>query len=181
MSYLSTKWSKLIVVGGGVLSLLLVLVWSHFVSRYFEYSAEIIRLQPIMSRLVGMRDSEQFFKEADQQVRASLAELSLSVQGDADAAAAELQRKVRSLAAEHEMSVSGSQILPPQEGEGYQQIGINMTIKGPMYSVPAMLGDLNVMQPRVVVSSAQLSPSRSRRGAAQNVSLRISVLVLRTK
>lgn len=181
MSFFSKRSGKLCLGLLSISMLVTLLVWGHFIGRYLEHSAEIIRVQPLLSRFVGMQQSEGRFKEADQQVRASLSQLSMEVQGGADAAAAELQRKVRSLAAGHDMSVSGSQILPPVEAQGYQQVGISMTIKGPMQSVPAMLNGLSEMQPRVIVSSTQLSPTRSRRAKTQNVSLRISVLALRTK
>ncbi len=181
MNFISRRSGRLFIALMVLASLIVLSAWGHFVSRYFEHSAEIIRLQPLMARFVGMRDSEERFKNADQKVRSSLAQLSMDVRGGADAAAAELQRKVRSLATEHEMSVSGSQILPSVEGEGYQQVGINMTIKGPMASIPAMLSGLVEMQPRVVVTSAQISPSRSRRSKTQSVSVRISVLALRAK
>ncbi|WP_299773789.1 type II secretion system protein GspM [uncultured Pseudoteredinibacter sp.] len=181
MSIVQRRFGRFLIVIAAVALLVIALVWGHFVSRYFEYSAEIIRLQPLMARFVGMKNSEQRFIEADRQVRASLEQLSLSASGGADAAAAELQRKVRALASEHGMSVAGSQILPVVEGEGYQQLAINMTIKGEMPSLPSLLQGLHDLEPRVIISSAQISPARSRRNGPQSVSLRVSVLALRTR
>lgn len=181
MKFLKRKGSRLVFAVLFILLLSIVAIWTHFTARYVEYSAEIIRLQPLMARLVGMQQSEALFVEANALIRADLAQMSFSSPGGADAAAAELQRRVRGIAAEHSLSVSGSQVLPATEGQGYQQLAISMTIKGSMSSVPGFLGELGEIQPQVILSNVQISPARSRRGGPQNVSLRISVLALRTK
>jgi len=180
MKVLKSRSGKLLFALLTMLILVSLAVWSHFIARYFDYSAEIKRLQPLMSRMVGMKESELRFREADQQVRASLAQLSITAVGT-DAAIADLQSKVRSVVADSDMSVSGSQILPTVEGAGYQQLSVNVTIKGAMSALPALLHNLNDMQPRTIISSIQLSPARSRRDGPQNVTIRINVLALRTK
>lgn len=181
MSFIERRSNKLLVGMGISIILLVMAVWAHFIASYFSYSEEIRRLQPLMARLVGMEESRASFEAAGEQVRESLSQLSLSSEGGADAAAAELQRKVRAIAAEHGMSVSGSQVMTSTEGEGYQQLAINMTIKGKMTSLPGMLVSLNELEPRIVISSAQVSPARSRKGGGQNINVRISVLALRAR
>lgn len=164
----------------GTLLLILLWIWVHFVGNYFEYSKDIVRLQPVMSRLVGIEVSEEKLEYSNRVLAVNLKRLVLPDLGDANAAAAELQKKVRGALTRNGMSVVGSQILAPQEADAYQQISLSMNLTGAMSSLEPALESLARLQPRVVVTSAQFSPARARKGE-QKISMRITLVALRWK
>ncbi|MCV6615496.1 MAG: type II secretion system protein GspM [Cellvibrionaceae bacterium] len=170
----------------GILLLLLVSlcgvgvagVWVHFVGKYFEYTDIIVRLNPLMSRLLGMQQSEDTLLAANARLSAELQALTLQSKEGSDAAAAELQGKVRALAEDAGMSVSGTQVLPVKVGEGFERISLTVNLTGEVPTAAAMLGSLSAMQPRVIITSTQISSARGRRGE-QRVNLRLTLLALR--
>jgi len=133
-----------------------------------------------MARLAGAKESTVRLQASNDELRRQLQVLILPDAGDANAAAANLQQKVRAAMTEQGMSISGSQILAPLEGDGYQELSLSMSLTGPIASVESSLEVLSLMEPKVVVTSVKLSPARSRAGE-QNINLRLTMLVLRWK
>lgn len=162
----------------GVALLLLCYLWLGFFNSYMQSSKEIYRFQPLMARLVGIEKAEAQLLAANDQAESDIQRFVFPDQGGADVAAAALQQKVRNLAVEQGFTVSGSQILPSSEGDGFQRLSINMTLNGPMSSLVGMLDSFALLEPTVAISTAQLSPGRSRSNE-QRVNMRITLQALR--
>lgn len=154
--------------------------WLGFWASYQSSTSEIVRLQPVMARLAGAEASAVTLQASNAELKQQLKLLVLPDEGDANAAAASLQQKVRSAMSEQGMSIVGSQILAPVEGEGFQELSLSMNLTGPIASVEASLEVLALMEPKVIVTSTQLSPARSRPGE-QNINLRLNLVALRWK
>lgn len=163
------------------LAIVFLLCWCLSLwGSYRNSTEEIFRLQPIMARLAGAKASTLRLQASNDELRQQLQVLILPDAGDANAAAANLQQKVRAAMTEQGMSISGSQILAPLEGDGYQELSLSMSLTGPISSVESSLEVLSLMEPKVIVTSVKLSPARSRSGE-QNINLRLTMLALRWK
>ena len=163
-----------------LIAIFLVWWWLSFWGSYQNSTSEIVRLQPVMSRLAGAEASAEKLQASNEELKRQLKVLVLPDEGDANAAAASLQQKVRSAMSEQGMSIVGSQILAPVEGEGYQELSLSMNLTGPIASIESALEVLTLMEPKVIVTSTQLSPARSRPGE-QNINLRLNLVALRRK
>ena len=83
--------------------------------------------------------------------------------------AASLQRDVRGMFSLAGLSVSDSRVLPPRAEDGFDRIGLNVTVTGGMVAIDMALQSLSAYMPLIVIESVDIKPDRvsSRTNASQ--------------
>lgn len=154
-----------LVVGGTLLIVLLLVLMAVMKLWGIRdgYDERIERIVPRIARLEGLALSEERLKAASGEVQVALQELAYAPGGQVAMDSAAMQQTVRSVMTEAEMSVSGSQILPPRREENVQQLGLDVTAEGSVDSLAEVLIQLRALRPLVVIENVTIKPSRTRR------------------
>ena len=135
------------------------------------------------ARLLGLRESASRIESALARAQGYLQRHAYPVDYPLDRVGADLQQRVRGLAAASGLSVSGSQILPTQPSDGFEVVPLTVTLN----ASPAALRDLIVafaaQSPSIQVDGYTVTAVRSRRGAPDpgeaRVQLRLSAIHLK--
>lgn len=154
-----------LVVGGTlVVFLLLILYWLlHFWLLRQDYVEDIQSIQPRTARLLGISASYEQLQVASTQARRSLLELAYPAAKDTPMTAAAMQKSVRELMVGAGLSVSGSQILPARQTDGFDRLSLDITAQGNIDALDEALSRLELMRPLVLVESVSIKPARERR------------------
>ena len=146
------------------LFLLLVLYWIlHFWLLRQDFAEEIESIQPRTARLLGISESHEQLQVASTAARGSLRELAYPAGKDSATAAAAMQQSLRELMAGAGLSVSGSQILPTREADGFDRLSLDISAQGNIDALDEALLRLELMRPLVLVESLSVKPARERR------------------
>lgn len=183
-----------IVVGASLAMLLLVLLYcvGNLWALRQGYVEQIDAIAPRSARLLGMLESTEALAAADREAASILEEVAYPALRDAASTGAAIQKDVRELMIEAGMSISGSQVLPRQAEEGFDQITVEITAEGNTDALEQTLASLELMRPLVFVKSLNVKPARvSRRrsrepqalevGDTRKVSARFKLISLRLK
>lgn len=152
--------------------------WRHF----HDYDVQARRLEPKISRLMGVEQSQELLEQAGKKIELQLAAIAYPVVKDVETTGATMQRKVREVMTQAGMTVSGSKILPIRKKDGYDEIALDLTATGSMDAFANILKDLKGMAPIVIVENINIKPARkTRRNKAipQNVLVQFKVFSLR--
>lgn len=148
-----------------------------------QQQREIDRLEPRIARLKGLVESELSLGESASQLDARVRDLVYPASEDSAAVAAALQNNVRQIAADAGMTVSDSQVLKAVEEEGFERVGVKLTVSGNITALDAALLDLTTYVPLLLVESIEIWPDQQsrRRDAqpAQTVTASLQLLSLR--
>ena len=148
-----------------------------------EYQREIDRLEPRIARLRGLVGSEAGLGSAAIQLDARLQGLVYPASQEPATVSAALQKNVREIAAEAGLTVSDSQVLKVVEEEGFERIGVKLTVSGSVAALETALQDLTTYVPLLLVESIEVFPDmRSRKRdapPAQQVTASMQLLSLR--
>ncbi|MBN9429529.1 MAG: hypothetical protein J0H09_23795 [Burkholderiales bacterium] len=145
----------LAIIGVGV-----ALVLNELNFRYHWANDTLAELAPRYARLEGLK---QVGSEVDtnlQTVTEYLARRTYPPDMPVDRAGTDFQQRMRTLAEAAGMNVSGSQILPPKVGSGFQTIPISATFDGTIESLRQLLVTLPGEVPAVQVDSLVIQPAR---------------------
>lgn len=147
-----------------------------------SFQKEIDNIEPRIARLRGLVEHESELHESAGKVDKRVLNLVYARSDDSAAVSADLQAKVRDLFVDSGLSVTNSQILPVREEEGFDYIGLKLTVSGGIDALDAALGEINTYRPLLLVEAINLWPDRKRRQAdadSQTVSATIQLLSLR--
>jgi general secretion pathway protein M len=149
-----------------------------------EYQREIDRLEPRIARLRGLVESEQRLVESSDQIGARLKNLVYPVFDDRAAVSAALQNNVREIASNAGMTVSNSQVLKVRQEEGFERIGLKLTLSGDIVALDTALLDLTTYIPLLLVESIEIWPDRRSRAKdaspGQTLTASLQLLSLRS-
>ncbi len=127
------------------------------------YQHEIERLEPRIARLKGLSESEQRLAESAGRLHARLRDLAYPGSDDRAAVSATLQNNVREIVTAAGLSVTNSQVLPVKEEEGFDRIGLKLTVSGEVAALDAALMELTTYVPLLLVESIEIWPERQSR------------------
>ena len=185
MNWLQNYRKTAIIVGISLAVPMLVLLyfWGGFWVLRLDQQNEIDRLEPRIARLSGLVESEEVLKASARKVKSKISSLVYPQTDDIATVAAALQTNVRELIAATGLTVSNSRILPAQETEAFDRVGLSLTVSGDMAALDATLAEIAAFSPLLLVESIDVRPNRSsRRGsesAAQTVTASLQLLSLR--
>lgn len=180
-----------LVVGGTFLCIAILLLYA-IGSLWFMrsgYSAEIDRIDSRTARMLGLIEAEQELNAAANQLRGHLQDMAYGETTDTATVSAAMQQLVRDVMSTAGLSVSSSQILPARQIEGFERLGLDISVVGNITGIEEALANLGLLNPLVLIESTSVKPVRTRRrkggdaGAkaedSRQLSVRLRLLSLR--
>jgi general secretion pathway protein M len=143
--------------------LLLLYLVGDFLAVRQGYQQEIERLEPRIARLKGLTESEQRLAQSADRLGSRLRDLAYPVSLDRATVSATLQNNVREIVATAGLSVTNSQVLPVREEEGFDRIGVKLTVSGDVAALDAALMELSTYVPLLLIESIEIWPERQSR------------------
>jgi general secretion pathway protein M len=128
-----------------------------------DYQTEIDRVEPRISRLSGLVQSEARLNESSSQVGGRIAELVYPASSDPASVAADLQKNIRELIAATGLTVSNSRIMPASQTESFDSVGLSLTVNGDLAALDEALGEIAAYSPVLMVESLDVRPNRAAR------------------
>lgn len=163
---------------------LLFYLLADFLVMRQGYQQEIEGLEPRIARLKGLTASEQSLVTSADGLGARLRDLAYPSSDDRAAVSATLQNSVREIVTSAGLSVTNSQVLPIKQEQGFDRIGVKLTVTGTIESLDAALMELTAYLPLLLVESIEIFPeSQSRRkdkGAERKLTASLQLLSLRS-
>jgi general secretion pathway protein M len=152
-----------IVVGAslGLVALLVLYALFYFLSLRQSFVDEIETIEPRTARLLGMQEHYDELRAGSGSVDSALRDLVVPASRDRANAAASLQRDVRGVMTDAGLTVNGSQVIAPREDEGYDRLGLDITVEGNVDAIEQALLGLEEMRPMVFVESLRIKPTRT--------------------
>ena len=184
----------LIAVGGLLLLVTAIVLYVaiQLLSLRQGYTDTIETIEPRTARLLGVYESAERLSAAGAEAEAKVKQVAYPAMRDSATAAAAMQQDVRERLVEAGMSISGSQIRPRQQDEGFDRLRLDLTAEGNIGSLEAALQALEEMRPLIFITELSVKPARvsrrrSRQAEAQaqgdirKVSARFELISLRLK
>jgi general secretion pathway protein M len=128
-----------------------------------EYQREIDRLEPRIARLRGLVESEELLGNASGRLASRVQDLVYPASEDDASVSAALQNSVREIATDAGLTVSNSQVLKVKEEDGFERIGLKLTVSGDIGALDTALLDLSTFTPLLLVESIEIWPARQSR------------------
>jgi general secretion pathway protein M len=130
---------------------------------------QIDRLEPRLARLGGLLESEERLKKSSGKVGSQILQLVYPQSDDQATIAAALQTSVRDIISVAGLKVGNSRILPVKTEDGFERIGLSLTVSGEMDALDEVLADLAAYTPLLLVESIEIKPGRPARRGAESV------------
>jgi general secretion pathway protein M len=130
------------------------------------YVGEIDKITPRAARLLGLIESEESLTQSASGMAEVLATSAYSSDVDSATTAASMQQMVREVMTSAGLSVSGSQILPGENTEGFENLNLDITVVGNINAVEEALSNLRMIRPLVLVESVTIKKLRATRTRA---------------
>lgn len=161
-----------IVVGASLLTLVILMLFmvSGLWSLRQQYAEEIESVTPRTARMSGFIQSVSQLEEAASRVDQVLEGTAYPNVRDSDTTAASMQQEIREVMATSGLSVSGSQIFPPQAVNGFEQLILDITVTGNINSLDEAIASIGALRPIVIVESMsiKLLPARRSRKSQES-------------
>ena len=158
------RW-LVVATGTGGLTLAFTFCFYSFAATYQGWK-EIDRSAPRIARLEGYELARDDIDIAANAVEMALQELAFSDYSDETQVGARLQQILRGFAEESGLTVGGSQLLPPRDGdmapEGFTVLRVQLNMTGLPGALSAFLRE--VYQHAPVLDVTKLNAARDRRG-----------------
>ena len=154
-----------------IMALVLLLVLSDLLGRYFEAGQSRGQSVARIERLLGYVEVEQQLASAARTAGAALHEQAYSVELSQDQAGAQLLEAARALAEDARLVVSGSQLLEATSDDalpGFERLNVQLQMGGVPLAIDEFLGQVMQHSPLLTVESLNLlMPPQRRRAAAK--------------
>ena len=143
---------------------LVVLVCLYAIVQFWmlrsAYAEEIDNIKPRTARLLGIEQSAEALASAGARADSLLSEVAY-FSGDSAANAASMQQEIRELVTEAGMSISASQILPPQQLDDHERLRLDITVEGNTNQLDEALEELAAARPLVFIESVKVKQLRT--------------------
>ncbi|MBA4742637.1 MAG: hypothetical protein H2060_08015 [Azoarcus sp.] len=162
--------------------LVLILLFAfELASRYRWASDTLEMIEPRYARLAGVQRAGDAIVKRRQDASEALARFAHAPDTEVPRIGTDLQQRIRRIAEEYDVRVSGSQIMPAREEGALMTISINASMDGEVGAIAELLASLEAEQPPVLVDSLRVqAPRARRRGDIENrVSVQSTLSVLR--
>lgn len=120
------------------------------------YVDEIDSIRPRTARLLGIEQSAEALARAGARAESLLEEVAYAGGSDSAANAATMQQEIRELMTSAGMSIATSQILPPQQEDGYERLRLDITVEGNVNQLDRALEELAAARPLVFIEAARV-------------------------
>lgn len=150
----------------------------------YNWAAEAMEeLEFRYARLLGLREAAPRIDAALTRAQGYLQRHAYPADYPIDRVGAELQQRVRGLAGDAGIAVSGSQILPVISSEAYEIVPLTVTLNASPAALRDLLVVLAAQSPSIQVDGYAINNLRARRGAPESsdarVQLRLSAIHLK--
>ncbi len=154
--------------------LLAVALMDSLHTAYTDIRRELDDIAQRHARLAGLRDAAPMLSAARLDASRRVQALTYPTDTPVDRVGSDLQQRVRNLAVEHQLSVVGSQILPPRVEQGFQSIPLIATMDGDLSALHGFLRTIAQASPTIRVEQLGIQQIQSRPGT-EGHSLRIQL------
>lgn len=159
----------------------LALLVSEFSFRYRWAHDTLATLEPRHARFAGVRDAGELIQGGTADIHQKLARVAHPASTEIPRIGTDLQQRMRRMADENDLRVSGSQIQPTREQEEFVVVSVAGTLEGEIDSIGEFLLRLQSEEPPVLVEKLAIQTPRARRGvtAGVRVTVQLTLSVLR--
>ncbi|MFT6275014.1 MAG: hypothetical protein ACJAZ0_001105 [Halioglobus sp.] len=170
MSRLKRYSASVMVVAISLLVPLLVVLYLalDFWLMRADYQSEIDNLQPRVSRMLGLLESEQQLQVAADRLGSQVAGLVYPASENAATISAALQKNIREIMTDAGLSVTNSRILPLIQDDQFGRVGLVLTVIGGLDALDAALSELSNHTPLLLIDSLNIKPRRMTRSRDSN-------------
>lgn len=143
---------------------------------------KLAEFEPRYARLQGLIDAQGDIDNLGQSAAQSIARFAYPGGRDPTEVGNEAQQAIRAIMADARLDVQSIQVQPPKEGKTFHRIPIALRMEGDMASLQVALTRLAAQTPAVLVDSFTVSLSGPARPAAVprlSIQLNVSVLTAR--
>lgn len=168
-----------LILGGG---LVLVLLFALELSSRYQWASDALdRIEPRYARLAGVQRAGETILVRRDEAKEALQRFAHAPDTEVPRIGTDLQQRIRRIAEEYDVRVSGSQIMPAREEGALMAISINASMDGEIGAITEVLARLQAEQPPVLVDKLLVqAPRARRRGEIENrVSVQSTLSVLR--
>ncbi len=163
---------------------LVLYVLGSLLSARADIQSQIDRLEPRVARVEGLVLAQGELDAALQSGGDNAGMVYASSQDQASVSAA-LQSEVRRLLTDAGLSITNSQVLPPEQLESFDRIAISVMATGDVTALDSALSSLALYRPLLLIEALDVYPNRVRRraaneGAPQSLTARIQIMSLRS-
>lgn len=162
--------------------LLLALLFAFELSSRYRWASDTLEMiEPRYARLAGVQRAGEEIVARRDEAREVLLRVAHPPDTEIPRIGTDLQQRIRRIAEEYDVRVSGSQIMPAREEGALMTISINASMDGEIGAIAELLTRLQAEQPPVLVDKFLVQAPRSRRrGEIENrVSVQTALSVLR--
>ncbi len=138
------------------------------VGHSIESRAEIAKITPRVSRLIGLLDAESEMRKSLSLVSEGNKLLTYPSREEESVIATSLQAELRKIMSDAGLTVTNSQVLKLRKKKNFDLIGLNMTTTGTIKALDTALTGLEVYRPLVLVESLNVYPNSRRSNAQTN-------------
>ena len=132
MIWLQTHRQSAIIVALTLLLPVLALLYAvgSLWGQRFDHQRQIDRMEPRLARMLGVLEYEEQLRDAYTRLGLQVADLVYPAEQNRAAVSADLQKNVLGVVRDAGLAVTNSQVLPIREHEGFDHIGLKMTLSG---------------------------------------------------
>lgn len=160
----------------GVLVVLGLAVIADQMQYRYEWARDAIdQVERRYARLLGIRDAAPALEAKLVEARGILARYAHADESSADRVGAELQQRVRALAAQANVAVVGSQILPVRPSDGFEFVPMTLTLESDVVSLRDFLVAAAAEEPILRIDQLIITKVRQRRDPTAGDRLRVQV------
>lgn len=170
-------------VGATVLAVLLIscVALGYIANKAIWAKATLAEIEPRYARLLGIRAAAETIRHSRSAAETELARYAYPASTGLDRIGTDLQQRLRSIAEQAGIAVSGSQIVAGKTDRGIEEVVVSLNIEIDPAQLNAMLKGVESQTPAIYVDSLVMNPARLARGAAGagqrvNVQARFSAL-----
>jgi len=153
------------------------------IGNSIESRAEIAKITPRISRLLGLIESEEKMQESLLIASDGSKSLAYPSTEEESVISATLQAELRRIMTEAGLTLSNSQVLKMRREGRFEHIGLNVTSVGTIQALDLALAGLDAYRPLVLIESLNVYPNRRTSAAQTNyrqtVTARFKLISLR--
>lgn len=161
-----------------VLSITGAIVLMPIKAKQASYEHTIATIQPRIERLQGLRDVAPELQRRLDQAHVISKQLFYPATIDSNQLDTELTSRLRNLAKESGMTLSGMSPVPPRQEHGFDVFLLNLSLKGDISQLQQLLFSLT-QPPRLWVDSLTIRKTSIKPGDPQTLAVEITIAALR--
>lgn len=159
----------------------LILAWISLWGIHAEQARQLSDIEPKIARLRGIQQALPAIDQALTDARNEILKQAYPSTSPAAQIGTALQQRIRQILEQAQMTIEGSQSLPPIAQPGYEILPMSITAQGSLEALVTVLNRLQQERPRITIEKLTLQPGRTGKGESGQIlriEARLSVLRL---